>query len=349
MNNDTVLVTGAGALLGQGILRALRMSSLPLRIITADPDCRSAGHWLGDCAYRSEMADSEKFIQRLEKIITTENVRLVFVGTDAELEILSVERARLKENFGVDVIVSPQKTIEIANDKWLTAEFLRKNNFLFPRSAPVDDKDALNQLISEKGFPLFVKPRVGARSYGAQVVQNHSELVMAASKLKGLVAQELLPADTGEFTTGCLVEEGKCLSVITMKRDLKDGNTYRAYPCAGYRYNHLLATIAESLGVDGPVNFQFRERDGKPIVFEINPRFSGTTPLRAMIGFNEVEVLINKRLYKKNIKPLKLKDGVMMRAWADVFVPAEQMEKFFYNDVLPYPDAEHYSFRPGTS
>ncbi len=41
------------------------------------------------------------------------------------------------------------------------------------------------------------------------------------------------------------------------------------------------------------MNFQFRlDRDGRPRPFEINARFSGTTPLRALAGFNEVEMAL---------------------------------------------------------
>ena len=35
--------------------------------------------------------------------------------------------------------------------------------------------------------------------------------------------------------------------------------------------------MAEKLSPFGPVNFQFREVDGRAVVFEINARFSGTT------------------------------------------------------------------------
>ncbi|MBW1939110.1 MAG: hypothetical protein JRI67_10185 [Deltaproteobacteria bacterium] len=172
MEQLTVFVTGAGALLGQGILRCLRMSQKPLRIITGDPDHRAAGHWLGDCAYTVPMAGESNFINRIEEIIAQERVTLLFVGTDVELSILSRERKRLGDTYGVRIIVSPLQVIEIADDKWLTAQFLKKEGFPFPRSALAHDWDAIQTLVDTVGFPLFIKPRKGARSVGAKTIEN---------------------------------------------------------------------------------------------------------------------------------------------------------------------------------
>jgi len=46
-----VLITGAGALLGQGIIRALRNSDLNATIIAVDPDPLAAGLYWADAAY----------------------------------------------------------------------------------------------------------------------------------------------------------------------------------------------------------------------------------------------------------------------------------------------------------
>jgi carbamoyl-phosphate synthase large subunit len=51
--------------------------------------------------------------------------------------------------------------------------------------------------------------------------------------------------------------------------------------------------MANALGSVGPLNIQGRLDNGEFVAFEINPRFSGTTPMRAMAGFNEPELLID--------------------------------------------------------
>jgi carbamoyl-phosphate synthase large subunit len=59
--------------------------------------------------------------------------------------------------------------------------------------------------------------------------------------------------------------------------------------------------IAEALGSQGPLNIQCRLVDGKVRIFEINPRYSGTTSLRAMVGFNEPDLMIRHHLLGKAI------------------------------------------------
>ena len=60
-----------------------------------------------------------------------------------------------------------------------------------------------------------------------------------------------------------------------------------------------------------------------PKIFEINPRFSGTTPLRAIFGLNEVELLI-ETLERRKIKKIDLKQGTIMRFLSDFYIKKEK-------------------------
>jgi len=323
----TVLVTGAGALLGQGVLRCLRMSRRQLRILTADPDYLAPGHWLGDGAFIIPMAESADYISRVEEIIAREKVSILFIGTDVELKKLSVEQSRLREKYAVRVVVSPLSVIEIADDKWLTAQFLKNEGFPYPLSAQASDEESVKHLLAKTRFPLFAKPRVGARSKGVEIVRNQEELAEVCAFHKNYVLQELLPEAQGEYTVGCLVTENRCRSVVVLRRDLRDGNTCRAYSDLSGRFESQMARVAERLGVEGPCNFQFRLRDGEPVIFEINARFSGTTPLRAIFGFNEVDALLDHYLDNKMIPSAQLKEGAVFKIWSDIFIDQKQLDK----------------------
>ena len=61
--------------------------------------------------------------------------------------------------------------------------------------------------------------------------------------------------------------------------------------------------IARKIGSKGPLNIQCRFVNGKLFVFEINPRYSGTTPLRSMVGFNEPEIMIRKYVLHETVAP----------------------------------------------
>lgn len=341
-----ILVTGAGALLGQGILRLLQVSDFSKKIFTADPDPRSTGHWLGDYAITIPKATDENYIEKIEEIVLQHKIDAILVGTDVELPIFSKNKTKFLKKFNCRVIISSEEVIEIANDKFLTAAFLEKNNFPYPFSVMANDKNSLVEIEKKLGFPLFAKPFDGARSLGIKKIENHAELMEIYDPASNLVVQQFLSETEGEYTSGCTVVAGKCKAIVTLKRDLRDGNTYRAYVDKNTsKYDEFIIPIAEKLNPDGPVNFQFRIFNGKPVIFEINGRFSGTTPLRHFFGYNEVEALLKYYLFGEDIIAPKLKKGIVMRAWSDLFVSEEQFKELNVNKKLENPAAIFYNFK----
>jgi carbamoyl-phosphate synthase large subunit len=340
----TVLVTGAGALLGQGILRSLRASRLDLRIVTGDPDPRAAGHWLGDVALVIPPAADPGYVARIEQVIAAEGVAVVLIGTDVELAALARARPALEARHRVRVVVSSPNVVEIADDKWLTARFFEDAGMPFARSALVSDPDSVRRLVAELGLPVFAKPRRGARSIGARVLRDPRDVEQALAE-PGLVVQELLPEHGGEYTAGCLVLGGRCAGVVVLRRDLRDGNTYRAYSDeACDAFIPFVTRAAEALAPDGPCNFQFRIRDGEPVVFEINGRFSGTTPIRALFGWNEVEHLVRHLVHGDPIPPVELRRGMVLRATSDLYVETAVLDELRSRGRLEAPAAEPLAF-----
>ncbi len=345
-NKKNILVTGAGALLGQGILRLLQISNFSKRIFTADPDPKSAGHWLGDYAIIIPKVIDSNYIDVIKKVIVQHKLDAILVGTDVELPILSKYKKTFLQEYGCQVIVSSEDVITIANDKLLTAEFLKKHNFPFPISVMANDKKKLIEIEEKLGFPLFAKPFDGARSLGIKKIENHEELMEIYNSNSNLVVQQFLPETEGEFTSGCIVIKGKCKAIVTLKRDLRDGNTYRAYiDSETAKYDKFIIPIAEKLCPDGPVNFQFRIFKGEPIIFEINGRFSGTTPLRHFFGFNEVEAVLKYYLFNTEIETPILKNGLVFRTWSDVFINENEFNAFKREAILENPKADFFNFQ----
>jgi carbamoyl-phosphate synthase large subunit len=86
--------------------------------------------------------------------------------------------------------------------------------------------------------------------------------------------------------------------------------------------------LALRLGSRGPLNIQLRMSEGVPFVFELHPRFSGTTPIRADVGFNEVDILLRNYLFGEKFSRLDYKYNVAaIRAFEHVIVPIEQMKR----------------------
>lgn len=340
-----ILVTGAGALLGQGILRLLQISNFPKKIFTADPDPRSTGHWLGDYAITIPKASDADYILAIEKIVVEHEISAILVGTDVELYKFAEVKDYFLSKYNCKVVVSDKEIIAIANDKFLTAKFLKENNFPYPKSVMATNKEHLLELQNEMGFPLFAKPIDGARSMGLIKIHNLEELLAIYDENSNLVVQQFLSDDLGEFTSGCIVVDGKCKAITTLRRDLRDGNTYRAYRDENStKYDAIITKIAEKLNPDGPANFQFRILNGEPVIFEINGRFSGTTPLRHFFGFNEVEALLKYFLFDEEIMTPTLKNGMVFRTWSDIFIEENHFNQLNTEDVLENPTATFYNF-----
>jgi len=86
--------------------------------------------------------------------------------------------------------------------------------------------------------------------------------------------------------------------------------------------------VALALGARGPLNIQCRLVDRVVYIFEINPRFSGTTSLRAMVGFNEPDVLIRKHVLNEKIIPhFKYGSGIILRGLSEVLIDPEKVPR----------------------
>jgi carbamoyl-phosphate synthase large subunit len=295
-------------------------------------------------AYLIPLATDPHYINKIKEIIGKEKVDAVLIGTDVELLLFAEHKSALEAAFPVKIIVSDTNVVKIANDKWLTAKFLKENNFPYPLSALTTDKNEINFLKENSSYPFIAKPVDGARSKGIVIIKEEKDFETVCSYPNNLVVQELLSEEDGEFTTGCMVLDGKCKAIVSLRRDLRDGNTYRAYREGSSAHDALISEIAEKLGVYGPVNFQYRIKEGKPVIFEINGRFSGTTPLRYMFGFNEVDALLDHVFEVQEMIQPQLKDGTVLRTFSDLFVENNQLENLKNNGFLKEYQCTYFPF-----
>lgn len=317
-----VMVTGAGAVLGQGVIRSLLASALQPEVVALDPSPLSPGLYWVPHRELIPMAKDPRYLDRVEELLRKHRPDVVMIGTDVELSLFAEHRADLESRFSTRVIVASPEVVAIADDKWLTFQFLRRHGFSAPASALPGGEEAL---LEEVGFPLVVKPRIGARSIGMSVVRNRDDLRRAVASLEAPVIQECVATDNDEYTAGTLTFDGRCDASIVMRRDLRDGNTWRAYVD---RYPELDATVrrmAEALGAYGPANFQFRV-DGRGVkVFEINGRFSGTTPLRMHAGFNEVDLVLRKVVLGEPIVQPEISKMTILRYFTETIVGPDEL------------------------
>lgn len=339
-----VLVTGVGSNIGQGIIKSLRMSKIQCHVVGTDMITLSAGLFRCNKGYVVPPASDGRFISEIVRICKNEEIQIILVGSDAEVPVLSCNKSTIENSCQAKVIVSDPKVVDIASDKWNTCNFLKRGKLNYPRSALGDSKEDIEQLIKERGFPLIVKPRKGTASKGTFKVQDSDELAYGLKFAKDPIVQENLGSEDEEYTSGIFFSrDSEIKGVITMKRELLQGTTYRAivgrYPEVEQEVRRVANSLGK-LGVIGPINIQTRLTPKGAVTFEINPRFSGTTVFRAKLGFNEPEAIIKNFLLNEEICELTYSKGVVMRYWEEVYTSIEEFARLKERGYLENPQSE---------
>jgi len=316
------LGSGAGAGVGQSILKSLQLSKVKTRVIIGDISPLATGLYRAQVAYIIPLADDPAYLAALEKICKAEQVDMLLIGTDVELIIFASNKEAFEKTTGTRVIVSDSEAVAIADDKWKTVGFLKSHGFPYVYSALADNADSF---IKNAKWPVIVKPRIAARSVGFQIIPNEAELRSALQKDPNLIIQEYLSEEDEEYTCGAFFYEGACYGVTVMKRWLRNGDTYKAIVCREPEMEKFIKAVGTDLRIIGPCNFQLRKSGGEFKIFEINCRFSGTTGAASALGFNVTNALLQKIFFNRPLHPLAIRDAYIFRYWNEVFVPPEEV------------------------
>ena len=335
-----VLVTAAGGIVAQGIIKSLKLantsnnSSVKYRIIAADMSAQAVGLYRCDTGVLIPPASSPNYIDSIINVSKEQNISAIYVGADEELMAIVTAKERIEEETGAKVLTNPLEVTTIARDKWKTFEFLNTNNLSRAASSLPEDNE---RFIKEFGFPIVVKPREGFGSKYFYIVNNKDEMQYAFSKIlkEGWhpLLQEYLNDDSVEFTTGITIDRfGKyVMSSISIRKIIKSGQTYKAFID---NFEHIRKSAEEAalkLGSRGAINIQARLKANEPKIFEINPRFSATCPMRSAAGINEPDIVFRNTILNEDIKIDTYRKLVCMRYWNEVYIPSIVYEKAFTN------------------
>ena len=330
MLNILVTAMGGGGY-GEQILKALLLAEKDrYRIVGADanPDCPQFS--MVDQSAVMPFASSPDYMPRLFELIDRYEIKALFHGCEPELKQFAKHRDEI-ERRGVFLPINPTSVIELCMDKEKTNRRLNELNFSSPRFIVITSK---NDLTTIDWFPVIVKPSVGGGgSANIYIAQDREELYGLAEYLKlgenqiKFLIQEYVGTPDQEYTVGVLHDmNGDYINAIAIKRALTNQLNIRIVVPNRTKKTELgsklvissgvsqgqigrfaevmnqCRKISQAIGARGAINIQCRLVDGVVKVFEINPRFSGTTSLRAMVGYNEPDVLIQKHLYSAAIE-----------------------------------------------
>ncbi len=286
MSSPNVLVTAASRRVA--LVNGFRSALAQLgggRVVATDVNPLSPAVHYADAAYRVPLSSAPDYIDEILRIARHERVRLVVPTIDDELTAFADAQPRF-EAAGIRVAVSPSATTALCNDKYaLCRSLVARGVAAAPTWLPAE-------LPAGHGFPLFVKPRVGRGGVGAYPIRSARELDFFVDYVDDAIVQEYL--DGPEFTLDMLCSfGGEPLAIVPRERVvIRAGVIDRGRTV---RDESLLALARQCAGVlpfVGPVNIQCRVVQGRPVVFEINPRFSGGIGLTIAAGVDVPRLLL---------------------------------------------------------
>jgi carbamoyl-phosphate synthase large subunit len=339
-----VLVTAVGgAGHGEQILKALRLAEPgSYYIVAADARPQCPQFALADDHVTLPFASDPGYIAAVLAVCERFGIRAVFHGCEPELRRMSAERDAFAAR-GIRLPINPAPLIDLCMNKEATSRRLAELGFSVPRFLRATSRADVEGI---DWFPVVVKPSAGGGgSANVFIAQNSAELLSLTDYLAsmateaGFLIQEYVGTYEDEYTVGVLHDmDGRYLNAIAVHRMLSTqlnvrfgvpNRTARAelgrmlVISSGISHGAVgrlpavtgpCRDIARALGATGAINIQCRLVDGAVKVFEINPRFSGTTSIRAMAGYNEPDVLLRRHLLHEDVPvDFAYRHGVVLR------------------------------------
>lgn len=186
------------------------------------------------------------------------------------IKMSSFERYN-REGVDESRLISPSKDVfELLNNK--ESFYSHFSNTKLKKYLPRDGATS---------FPLIAKPKVGANSEGCELVRTAKELRdKELDNNERFIFEEFIVGNS-EYACHAVVDCGKILDHLTIEyvyssehpikgEDLSSRNVVKE------KYLFVLEQFLKEISYSGICCFNYKVRDGVPVVFEINPRIGGS-------------------------------------------------------------------------
>jgi len=337
-----------GSGVGQSIINSLKLSNLPIITIGFGDNPFAFGAYDCDIFDSTPSIYDSNFIDEIISKCKEHHIDLLIPSLDDEVLLYAVNEQKFKK-AGINAIFPKIDIVKICRDKEKMSLILNKisNNFVKSFNMLEIKKDIENGLIE---YPFIAKPKGGFASRDVIIIRNEKDL----SKVKDHhIIQELaIPEETdpnyefymsriskginpqvSEISIQIVFDKtGAVMGRMMSYNKLNNGVPIEILPYQNqFVWDEMENLIPEfiKLGIRGPLNIQGRITKRGLKLFEMNPRFTGITGLRALMGFNEVENCVKEWLDIDTGKnQLKINyDRFGVRQTADKSIPFERNER----------------------
>ena len=278
------------------------------KVVATDMQLSAPALQVADVKLQVPAVYDPKYIDITLQICKEQKIDALLSLNDLELPLLAENKARF-EAEGVKVIVSDPKVIDIAFDKYKTAQWVESLGLKSPKTF-VRLEDAKRALqTGELVFPLFMKPRWGSGSIGLETIADMEELdtyynllmkkikktILATASVgdEYIMIQEKLTGN--EFGLDVMNDlEGNHVAVsVKQKLAMRAGETDKAVTLDLPEVREIGRKIGEALKHIGNLDVDVMQNaKGEYCVLELNPRFGGGFPFSYEAGVNLPKAII---------------------------------------------------------
>jgi carbamoyl-phosphate synthase large subunit len=314
---SNILVTGAGAIIGYGIINSLRESGLPVKIVATDIYNNAYGQHIADKFYKGVLASCESFIEFINSIVEKEKIDLIIPGIEQDLYAFHKNIGKLN----CKVVMNNDLCIEISKSKLATFEYFKEhsNIKLIPTLHRVSYEDCVQNL----GVPFILKPISSYASKGIQIIKSHDDFDFYLKNINNhCIFQKIIGTQDDEYTISIFGDgRGDYLDNIILKRYLsQEGATSFAEVIENDLITEYVNKIVFLLKPEGPTNIQVRREKNEIFLLEINPRISSACSIRSAFGYNEPAMCLKYYITNETLISSKKKKGKAIRFICDQII-----------------------------
>ena len=331
---DRVLIAGiGGASLGSELAKCLLQADR-YTVFGCDISPLATGLYTGRFE-ATFLVDAEHYVESVLALSRRLAVASVVPGAEEPARLLGQAAAEF-EQAGVHVAANAPPVVATCADKGALVARLSSLGLPVPTSVVADSPERLRGMV----YPCIVKPATGSGGsvsvfLAADAAQAQVYVTYLLANGQTPIAQEYLPLEGGEFTVGVLSLPGaRLVGSLALRRLFHAklsvaARTRTGLVSSGYSQGRIedfadvraqAERIAVALNSTGPMNVQGRLRDGVLVPFEINARFSASAYLRALAGFNEVDLYLQAVLHGTHPTPEPVRAGYYLRDLSEVYV-----------------------------
>ncbi|MBX2842414.1 MAG: carbamoyl-phosphate synthase large subunit [Flammeovirgaceae bacterium] len=323
-----IIVLGAGPnRIGQGIefdyccvhgVLAAKEAGYETIMINCNPETVSTDFDISDKLYFEPV-----FWEHIYEIIEHEKPEGVIVQLGGQTALKLAEKL---ERYGVKIIGTSYKALDLAEDRGSFSDLLKKNDIPYPEFGVAENADEALEACKEIGFPLLVRPSYVLGGQSMKIVINEEELEEHVVDILKKIPNNRILLD--HFLDGAIEAEadaicdGENVYIIGIMQHIEpagihSGDSYAVLP--PYNLGDLIIhqiedytrKIALELETVGLLNIQFAIKDDKVYIIEANPRASRTVPFickayqEPYVNYATKVMLGDKKVTDFDFKPTK--------------------------------------------